>query len=138
MTTDTKRTEPPTRQELESSLEAYFYNAVRARGGRVDKLIATKRGIPDRLVLLPGGRIYLVELKALGGRTSVLQEVYHARAAELGTTVHVLEGRAAVDAWLRGIFAELDAASEGAEHEARLARKRQAAARRRAAEKLGK
>lgn len=102
MTTPTLPSRPgPTRRELEASLEAYFYNQVRLRGGMVEKLISTRRGIPDRLVLLPGGHVFLVELKAWGGRTSAIQEAWHARAAELGTRVVVLEGRDAIDAWLR-------------------------------------
>lgn len=102
MTTPTLPSRPgPTRRELEASLEAYFYNQVRLRGGMIEKLISTRRGIPDRLVLLPGGHVFLVELKAWGGRTSALQEAWHARAAELGTRVVVLEGRDAIDAWLR-------------------------------------
>lgn len=102
MTTPTLPSRPgPTRRELEASLEAYFYNQVRLRGGMVEKLISTRRGIPDRLVLLPGGHVFLVELKAWGGRTSAIQEAWHARAAELGTRVVVLEGRDAVDEWLR-------------------------------------
>lgn len=88
----------------------------------VEKLISTRRGIPDRLVLFPGGTIYLVELKAWGGRTSALQEVWHARAASLGTNVVVLEGRDAVDAWLRSLFGEWDAAREAATPRAALRR----------------
>jgi len=88
--------------ELESSLEAHFYRTVRLHlGGMVDKIAPTRKGIPDRLVLLPGGRMYLVELKTLQGRTSAAQDLYHERAAALGTTVHVLSGRAGIDAWVR-------------------------------------
>lgn len=102
MTTPTLPSRPgPTRRELEASLETYFYNQVRLRGGMVEKLISTRRGIPDRLVLLPGGQMFLVELKAWGGRTSAIQEAWHDRAAALGTRVVVLEGRDAIDAWLR-------------------------------------
>lgn len=115
MTTPTLPSRPgPTRRELEASLEAYFYNQVRLRGGMVEKLISTRRGIPDRLVLLPGGQMFLVELKAWGGRTSALQEAWHARAAALGTRVVVLEGRDAIDAWLRSWNKGIDSYHEAA------------------------
>lgn len=70
-------------------------------GGRFIKMIPVIKGTPDRLVLLPGGRMYLVELKAVGGRLSAAQKLFIERAAELGTAVTVLEGRDEVDAWIR-------------------------------------
>lgn len=136
MTTSPNRTAPPTRRELEASLEAYFRTAVRMRGGRVCKLIATERGIPDRMVLLPGGRVYLVELKAVGGRTSAIQQAWHLRAAELGTTVAVLEGRADVDAWLRRILDEADKGSD--DYQRKLEAKRIRVNRSRARAKIAK
>ncbi|MER2142161.1 MAG: VRR-NUC domain-containing protein [Eubacteriales bacterium] len=114
MTTSPTPSRPaPTARELEASLEAYFQNQVRLHGGMVEKLVSTRRGIPDRLVLFPGGRMYLVELKRMGGRTSAIQEAWHARARGLGTHVAVLEGRGAVNAWLRSVFGEIDRAVDG-------------------------
>ena len=99
----------PTHKELEASLEAYFYRQVRLRlGGRVIKLAPTEKGVPDRLVLLPGGRVFLVELKALDGRTSAAQDLFHERAAELGTRVQLLVGRHGVDRWLLARGVDLD------------------------------
>ena len=104
MTTTTTRpaaVRKPTLKELESSLEAHFNREVRLKcGGRSIKLAPTEKGVPDRMVLLPGGHIYLVELKAVDGHTSAAQDLWHARAAELGTRVIVLTGRAQVDRWI--------------------------------------
>lgn len=94
----------PTLPELESAHEAYLRKKVRLAGGRVYKLIATERGMPDRLVLLPGGRMFLVELKTLTGSTQALQTVWHGKAAALGTKVAVLPGRLHIDNWLREQF----------------------------------
>lgn len=93
----------PSAHELEASLEAYFNRQVRLMGGIADKIAPTRKGLPDRLVLLPGGRVYLVELKAYDGRVSAAQALYHQRAAELGTRVQLLVGRGGVDAWLRKV-----------------------------------
>lgn len=102
-----------TRAELEASLEAYFYRQVRlALGGMVDKIAATRKGIPDRLVLLPGGRMYLCELKTEDGRVSAAQQLYHQRAAEVGTRVQVLVGRGGIDAWIKARGQELDGGPE--------------------------
>lgn len=100
-------TRRPTHAELEASLEAYFRRAVRSAGGMLIKLAPTERGVPDRMVLLPGGVLALVELKASGGRLSAIQQVWHTRAAELGTEVVVLTGRSQIDEWVRSRFSHL-------------------------------
>lgn len=93
---------------LESALENYFYRAVRSMGGKAVKLAPVEVGTPDRLVLLPCGRVYLVELKADNGALRPRQVEWHRQAAELGTTVHVLYGRDDIDRWVRELFAEVD------------------------------
>lgn len=85
---------------LESDLEARLRLRVRAIGGMFVKLAPTVRGIPDRLVILPGGRMYLVELKTTTGRLSPAQVQWHRQAAELGTTVVVLYGPVQIDNWI--------------------------------------
>lgn len=88
---------------IEADLENYFRQQVRRAGGRAYKITSMTKGIPDRLVLFPGGRVDLVELKTDTGRTSPAQRVWHARAEALGTTVPVLHGKAEIDAWLIGM-----------------------------------
>ena len=96
-------------KQLEASLEAYFRKSVREKlGGRVVKLAPTEKGVPDRLVLLPGGRMFLVELKADGGRLSPAQVYWHENAKELGTTVHVLEGRGQIYQWCIDRMEDID------------------------------
>lgn len=48
-------------------------------------------GVPDRILLLPGGRMFLVELKRPGGRPRPIQEAMHARLERLGFPVHVVD-----------------------------------------------
>lgn len=87
---------------LESALESSFRRKVRERGGESYKIDpAHCAGIPDRLVLLPGGRMYLVELKSDSGALRPIQRVWHERAAELGTQVVVLTGMKEVEEWIR-------------------------------------
>lgn len=91
----------PTFAELEASVEAYFRRVVRERlGGYTMKLIPAEKGAPDRLVILPGGRLLLVELKvAKGGQVAPAQRYWHERAESLGFTVPVICGRQGVDEW---------------------------------------
>lgn len=59
----------------EAAIERAFARQARDRGWRAIKLEpgADNRGVPDRLVLFPGGRAALIEFKAPGGKLSLLQ-----------------------------------------------------------------
>lgn len=87
---------------LEAHLEAYFRKRVRlALGGVVVKLAPTLAGIPDRLVILPEGQIFLVELKTDMGALSPVQTVWHSKVRALGSPVYVLFGKDEIDRWVR-------------------------------------
>ncbi len=97
----TDETRTPTPATLERHLETKFYNAVRKTlGGRAFKLAPIIKGTPDRMVLLPGGIIELVELKTDTGVISPKQRLWHSQAAMLGTTVTVVVGEAGLRDWV--------------------------------------
>lgn len=87
----------------EAQLERYFYSACRREGWKAIKLLPSERGVPDRLVLTPGGGVFFVELKTETGRVSPAQREWHRRAAVLGTHVYVVKGRNEVDQWIETI-----------------------------------
>lgn len=90
--------------ELEAGLERWFYDRVRALGGMIWKLAPTSSGIPDRLVIFPGARMYLVELKRERGQLSPIQCVMHDRLRDqFDVAVITLYGRADVVDWLRDV-----------------------------------
>ena len=91
--------------ELESNLEGFFQHQVRRAGGRAYKVVPTTRGMPDRLALFPGGRVYLVELKRDRGHGALRpdQEVWHAKAEQMGVNVAVLWGKAEILDWLEEV-----------------------------------
>lgn len=84
----------------EETVEQHLRSRVEAAGGMCIKFAPTRAGVPDRLVILPGGRLFLVELKAARGRLRPIQEVWHRRARRIGLLVPVLHTKAAVDRWL--------------------------------------
>ena len=75
----------------EAKTENALVRAVLRLGGIAYKFTSPgRRGVPDRLVVLPGGRVMFVEVKAPNGRLSKLQEVEIARLRGLGARVAVI------------------------------------------------
>lgn len=59
----------------EKTLERKLAAAVKQRGGLCLKLWGLSiAGFPDRIILLPGGRVYFIELKSTGKKPSPLQQ----------------------------------------------------------------
>jgi len=48
-------------------------------------------GLPDRLLLLPGGRAVFAEIKTTGYTPSKLQKVMHRRLRKLGFPVYIID-----------------------------------------------
>ena len=84
---------------LERSVEAIFARRVKDLGGQSYKFAPVVAGNPDRIVLMPGGGVYFVELKAPGETLSPIQRLWHARAAKLGTNVGVVVGPLEARSW---------------------------------------
>ena len=77
---------------LEKEIEMQLMKAVKKMGGRAVKFMSPGfAGMPDRLVLLPGGKCGFVEVKAPGKRPRALQVVRHEMLKELGFKVYVLD-----------------------------------------------
>lgn len=77
---------------LEREIEKKLLAKVKALGGRCPKWTSPgSSGVPDRIVLLPGGRIYFVETKRpKDGELSALQKKWHEWLARLGFHVWVV------------------------------------------------
>ena len=76
----------------EKQIEQKLVLTVKARGGICPKLICQGMdGMPDRMVLLPHGRIGFVEVKAPGQKPRPLQLRRHEQLRALGFQVHVLD-----------------------------------------------
>lgn len=87
----------------EAKIERYLGLRVRALGGWSIKMAPTVAGVPDRLVMLPGGAIYLVELKSARGGMRKVQRVWHDRARRMGHSPVVLSSKTQVDQWLDSV-----------------------------------
>ena len=75
--------------ESEKVTEAYLRDRVKALGGRSYKWVSPGcSGVPDRVVILPGGRVVFVELKSEGKTSTKLQQKRQAELRALGCTVY--------------------------------------------------
>lgn len=82
----------------EKLIEQKLVQEVRKRGGICPKFTSPGfAGMPDRLLLLPHGRIAFVELKAPGQKPQPLQAARHKLLARLGFRVYVLDGEAQIE-----------------------------------------
>ena len=76
----------------ESEVEKQFVEAVRAAGGQALKFTSqTMNGVPDRLVLLLGGKCAFVELKAPGKQMRILQRKRRQQLEALGFPVFCVD-----------------------------------------------
>jgi hypothetical protein len=83
----------------ETKVEHRFTRRVEGLGGWAIKLIPSVSGLPDRMAIMPGGRVLFVELKAPKKTAAPHQTVVHRRLASLGSPVVVLDTLEAVDSW---------------------------------------
>ena len=76
----------------EKYIEQKLVKAVKAAGGIAPKFISPGlAGMPDRLVLLPEGKIAFIEVKGYGIKPRPLQIKRHGMLRQLGFKVYVLD-----------------------------------------------
>ena len=76
----------------ERDIEQKLVKAVKAAGGICPKFVSPGTdGMPDRIILFPGGRIAFAEVKSPGKKPRVLQVRRHGQLRKLGFPVFVLD-----------------------------------------------
>lgn len=77
---------------LEKQIEKKIRTTLEKRGYTCIKLMLTSwPGIPDRLILEPGGKCSFIELKKPGGETSPIQDMKIDMLRQMGFTVSVAD-----------------------------------------------
>ena len=76
----------------EKQTEQKLVSAVKKLGGIAPKFMSPGLdGMPDRIVLLPGGHMAFVEVKAMGCKPRPLQLARHGMLRRLGFRVYVVD-----------------------------------------------
>lgn len=88
----------------ETEIEKKLVLKVKAKGGIAPKFVSPSyAGMPDRLVLLPGGVFAFAELKAPGMKPRPLQVSRHRLLRSLGFKVYVIDGVEQIEEVLNGL-----------------------------------
>ena len=89
---------------IERDIERYFKAQLEKRGAIVWKFVSPgQTGVPDRVVLLPGGRVVFAEMKAPGQKPRPLQRAVFARMARAGHPVWVIDSKEAVQKFMEEV-----------------------------------
>ena len=90
---------------LEKDIEKYFRERVKASGGLAMKFVSPGiAGVPDRIVLYPGGEIYFVELKKPGKKMRPLQKKIANYIADFGFCVRVVDSKESADKFIMEVM----------------------------------
>ena len=76
----------------------------KAEGG-IFKSLGVKPGVPDLVLLFPGGRCAFIEIKAPGGRTSEAQKEFRNQAEYFGFAYAECRAVDEVERFVRGLIA---------------------------------
>lgn len=86
----------------ERAVERYLKDAVLQAGGSSWKWVSPGHtGVPDRIVIFPGGRVYFVEVKTKGGKLSARQTFVLRLLRAFGCNTDVVYSRDDVDDFLK-------------------------------------
>lgn len=85
-------------------MERILVNEVKKLGGKAYKWISPGNdGVPDRIVFLPGGEVYFIELKSDAGRPRAQQLVQIRKLENLGQSAGVVKGIGGLIRFFRNI-----------------------------------
>lgn len=89
---------------LEKNIEKFLNDNVKKLGGLTYKFVSPgNSGVPDRIIILPNGKLIFIELKTKKGRLSALQKLQIRRLRKLKQDVRVLYGMEEVKEFLNEV-----------------------------------
>lgn len=78
---------------LEKDIEAWLNKQIEKMGGIAYKFVSPGNpGVPDRIYILPDGRVWFVELKQQFGRIANIQKWQRQRLLKMGCNYRLVRG----------------------------------------------
>lgn len=91
-------------KKRERDVEAWLRKQIEKLGGKALKFSSPgNNGVPDRIAILPGGRIWFIELKKDGKEPSKLQKWQAEQLRRLGCNVVTIIGMEQARAWIEEV-----------------------------------
>ena len=101
---------PPTgkpKKQSEKATDALLRKRIKALGGKYIKIgTQYQSALPDRMCLLPGGRVVFVEVKSEGEKPTPLQDVTHREFRALRHRVEVIDTAEGVELFINSLNKE--------------------------------
>ena len=94
-------------KKSEKEIEAYLVRSVKNKNGLCMKWTSPgNAGVPDRIIMIPGGKVYFVELKAEGKRENLspLQKNFIRKLKSLNCDVRVISSFKEVDNFIKEVI----------------------------------
>ena len=89
----------------EKDIENYLRTQVKKLGGIAYKFISPGNvGVPDRIIIMPKGKIYFVELKTDKGKLTELQNRQIEKIRGMQQEVRILYGKAGADEFIKELL----------------------------------
>ena len=86
---------------LEKDVEGYLRREIEKMGGLCLKFTSPgNAGVPDRIIILPGGRVWFAEIKTTGGRVRPLQKWWQKRLQKVGIRSLVIHNRVEAEVFI--------------------------------------
>lgn len=88
----------------ETKLEQYLVKEIKKENGLCLKWMSPgAKGVPDRIIIMPGGKTYFVEMKQVSGRIDPLQKYVHKQFTQRGHKVYVLWTKEQVNEFVKKV-----------------------------------
>lgn len=96
---------------LEKDIEDWMTRQVTRLGGLSLKFVSPGNpGVPDRIYIFPGGKVYFVELKKELGKLSEIQKWQRERFLSMGCRFYVVKGMESARKFIKELEHDLQAA----------------------------
>lgn len=94
--------------QSEATIERWIGKQVKARGGLYLKFTSPGNiGVPDRIIVLPCGKVMFVEVKTSTGRLSPMQAFQINRLWDMGCDVRVVYGMRGAKQLMEELYCEV-------------------------------